>query len=244
MLTVDFRLLELGEGSRVLDIGCGAGRHSFAALRQGASVVAADWSVADLVEVGSMTVAMESVGDLDVARGGPVATDICAMSFADASFDVVIASEILEHVPEDVAAMRECARVLKPGGTLVVTVPRTVPEAVSWALSRRYHDRPGGHVRIYRRRQLLSRLEVAGFSEVRRNYRHGLHSPYWWMRCAFGVDRPERRLVDLYHRLLVYEIVRRPRSLQVLGRVLDPLIGKSAVYYMRIGDAHATRGAA
>ena len=74
--------------------------------------------------------------------------------FADGTFDRVIASEVLEHIPDDVAAMRELARVLKPGGTMAVTVPRCVPEAVNWALSDEYHDTPGGHVRIYRRSTL------------------------------------------------------------------------------------------
>ena len=65
---------------------------------------------------------------------------------------------MLEHLPDDAAAMAELARVLRPGGTLAVSVPRYGPEVVNWALSDRYHRVPGGHVRIYRRRQLLERL--------------------------------------------------------------------------------------
>lgn len=241
MLTVDFEVAGIHAGSRILDIGCGSGRHSFAAMRRGAEVVSADAALGELDEVRATSRAMEAAGEIDCVNRGTVATDICAMPFAGASFDVVIASEILEHVRADAAAIAECGRVLKPGGMLVVTVPRTLPEAVNWLLSRRYHDRPGGHVRIYRRSQLLSRLSCAGFCEVRRAYRHGLHSPYWWLRCALGVDRPDRRAVALYHRLLVYEIVHAPRSLKALGRVLDPLIGKSAVYYVTIDEPAAHR---
>lgn len=241
MLTVDFETAGIAAGSRVLDIGCGSGRHSFAALRLGAEVVAADAGLEELIEVQSMRAAMEVAGELDRAGSSTLATDIREMPFADGSFDVVIAAEILEHVPADERALAECARVLKEGGMLVVTVPRTLPEALNWLLSRQYHDRPGGHVRIYRRRQLLARLARAGFFEVSREYRHGLHSPYWWLRCALGVDRPDRRVVSLYHRLLVHEIVHAPKSLQWLGYVLDPIIGKSAVYYLRLGVPSTTK---
>ena len=73
------------------------------------------------------------------------------LPFADGTFDRVIASEVLEHIPDDAAAMAELARVLRPGGTMAVTVPRCGPEVVNWVLSDEYHDVPGGHVRIYRR---------------------------------------------------------------------------------------------
>ena len=66
-----------------------------------------------------------------------------ALPFADGTFDRVIASEVLEHIPDDTAAMRELARVLRPGGAMAVTVPRCVPEAINWALSDEYHDTPG-----------------------------------------------------------------------------------------------------
>ena len=88
--------------------------------------------------------------------------DALHLPFADGAFDRVIASEVLEHIPDDVAAMAELARVLRPGGTMAVTVPRCGPELVNWALSDEYHDEPGGHVRIYRRSPLSARLQRAG----------------------------------------------------------------------------------
>ena len=62
-----------------------------------------------------------------------------------------MASEVLEHIPDDVTAMAEIARVLKPGGRVAVTVPRYGPERICWALSDEYHANEGGHIRIYRR---------------------------------------------------------------------------------------------
>ena len=76
----------------------------------------------------------------------------------------VIASEVLEHIPDDGAAFAELARVLRPGGTLAVTVPAWLPERICWALSDEYHAPfvEGGHVRIYNERELRAKLRAAG----------------------------------------------------------------------------------
>ena len=80
------------------------------------------------------------------------------MPYADETFDCVIASEILEHVPQDDAAIAELIRVLKVGGTLAVSVPRWLPERVCWLLSDEYHSNEGGHVRIYRASELRDKI--------------------------------------------------------------------------------------
>src|SRR5207253_2879063 len=105
--------------------------------------------------LGAMALAGEAgeAGAAIAVRG-----DALALPFADATFDRVIVSEVLEHVTEDAAAIAELRRVLKPGGTVAVTVPRWYPERVCWALSEEYHSNPGGHVRIYRATQLRRRL--------------------------------------------------------------------------------------
>ena len=123
---------------------------------------------------------------------------------------MVIVSEVLEHIPEDERAMAEIARVLRPGGTAAVTVPRWWPEQVCWALSREYHDIPGGHVRIYRGSKLANRLAGAGLTPVATGFAHALHAPYWWLKCAVGVNR-EVLPVRTYHRLLVWDITSGPR---------------------------------
>ena len=163
MLTVDYDRLGVGPGDLVLDLGCGFGRHAFEAARRGASVVALDAGADEVAQVRGTLGAMVEAGEL--APGHPataVQGDALALPFADGTFDRVIASEVLEHIPDDTAAMRELARVLRPGGAMAVTVPRCVPEAINWALSDEYHDTPGGHVRIYRRSTLERRLSSAG----------------------------------------------------------------------------------
>jgi len=233
VLTVDYDQLGVQRGERLLDLGCGGGRHAFQAVRLGARVVALDAMATEVAQVRDTIGAMVDAGEV---RGddeaGVVQGDALRLPFADASFDRVIASEVLEHIPDDDTAMAELSRVLRPGGTMAVTVPRFGPEAVNWALSNDYHDVPGGHVRIYRRSTLVERLRRAGLRPVGSHHAHALHSPYWWLRCLVGPRRDDHPMVQAYHRLLVWDITRAPHLTRVADRLLNPLLGKSLVVYL------------
>jgi SAM-dependent methyltransferase len=231
MLTIDRRRSGCVVGARVLDLGCGGGRHTFDALRAGAATVAFDRSGDDVTSVAGMVAAMSEVGEITDQRFGSAVGDATTLPFADGCFDVVVAAEILEHLPADTAAVSEIVRVLRPGGTFALSVPRTGPERVNWMLSKAYHEVEGGHVRIYRRRSLERLVESRGLTVVGHEYRHGLHSPYWWLRCIVGVDRADHRLVAAYHRFLVWDIVRRPLLTRGLDAIFNPFIGKSLVLY-------------
>jgi SAM-dependent methyltransferase len=238
VLTVDYRRLGLVPGERVLDLGCGHGRHAFAAARGGGWVVALDAAAAEVDAVRATFAAMVEAGELDPERAhaGAVRGDALRLPFPDGAFDRVIASEVLEHIPDDVAAMAELERVLRPGGTMAVTVPRAGPELVNWLLSDEYHDVPGGHVRIYRRSMLVRRLVSVGLVPAGSHHAHGLHSPYWWLRCLVGLANHDHPAVVAYHKLLVWDIVKGPRLTRLADRVLSPLIGKSLVVYLRKPD--------
>jgi hypothetical protein len=129
--------------------------------------------------------------------------------------------------------MRELARVLRHGGTMAITVPRFAPELINWALSDEYHNVPGGHIRIYRRRVLTERLTSTGLIETGHHYAHGLHSPYWWLKCLVGTTNEDHPAVKLYHRLLVWDIMKKPRLTRYAEAVLSPLMGKSIVIYLK-----------
>jgi SAM-dependent methyltransferase len=230
VLTIDGARAGTVAGSRVLDLGCGQGRHTFDAARAGAAVVALDRSLDDVTSTAAVLVALGDQGEV-AAPFGPLVADATAMPFGDGTFDVIVASEILEHLLDDRAAVDEAVRVLRVGGTLALSVPRRGPERINWMLSDAYSEAEGGHVRIYRRRALEQLIADAGLVVVGHTYRHGLHSPYWWLRCAVGIDREEHRLVAAYHRLLVWDIVRRPLLTRLLDAVLNPLVGKSLVLY-------------
>lgn len=233
MLTVDYDRLGLLPKERLLDLGCGGGRHAFEAARRGARVVALDAGASEIEDVRAVLAAMVAAGELDAAVTTALALqgDARRLPFEDGAFDRIIAAEVLEHIPEDTEAMAELARVLRPGGTLAVTVPRFGPELVNWALSRQYHDVPGGHVRIYRRSMLEQRLRACGLRPVGHHHAHGLHAPYWWLRCLVGVDRDDHPAVRAYHRLLVWDITDRPWITRRAEALLDPAIGKSLVVY-------------
>jgi SAM-dependent methyltransferase len=232
MLTVDFDRLRVGPGTRFVDVGAGAGRHSFEALRRGADVTAVDLDEVEMKNVGLMFEAMTEAGEVPAGGAGRAEVeDITRLPYADGSFDCVLASEILEHVPPDDAAIAELVRILRPGGTLAVTVPRWLPERICWALSDEYHANEGGHIRIYRADALQRKLVDAGLRPTHRHHAHALHAPFWWLKCAVGVQNDQHPLVKAYHRLLVWDMMSKPALTRVSERALNPLIGKSVALY-------------
>src|ERR687894_1331473 len=108
MLTVDYEVLGLRAGDRLLDLGCGAGRHAFEALRRGARVTAFDYDEAELKDVAAMASAMADAGDLPAAaRSATTRGDATRLPFPDATFDRIIAAEVLEHIDDDFGAIRD-----------------------------------------------------------------------------------------------------------------------------------------
>jgi len=234
MLTVDFSRLELEPGAVVLDAGCGGGRHLSEAFRRlGVRVVGLDRNHEDVLKARNI---LEMMAHEAQDGGGPFLTvrgDVTSLPFPDRVFDLVICAEVLEHVPEDRKAIAEVVRVLKPGKTLAVSVPRFFPEQVCWKLSESYRNEPGGHVRVYRRDRLIRKLESSGVVCEATGWAHGLHSPYWWLKCLLGLKNEKAWPVRLYHKLLVWDIVEKPWLTRTLEKLLNPLIAKSCVLYLR-----------
>lgn len=137
-------------GKRVLDLGCGTGA-VLKELEGWAEPVGADFS--ELA--------------LQFARGkvgaGLVLADGTTLPFSAASFDACVALDVFEHIEDDRAAMAECARVLRPGGVLVLSVP-------AYKSLFGPHDKALHHFRRYRRSEVRARLREAGLEPVKLSY--------------------------------------------------------------------------
>lgn len=233
-----FEHLGLKPGMRILDVGCGGGRH----IRQtrlipGVTAVGLDLGEKEVADTAKM---LRELDEIPVQYGGTVPGagpwismrgSVYELPFKDGMFDCVIISEVLEHLGEDERALAEISRVLKPGGVLAASVPSTWPETVCWALSKDYRTWPGGHIRIYRRGELSAKLSRHGFRVFASHSAHALHVPYWWLKCAVGLSRDDAPIVKLYHRFLVWDMMRRPALTRYLETFLQPILGKSVVCY-------------
>ena len=241
MQTVDFKRFPLDPGDRVLDLGCGEGRHVISAyLAAAVDAVGVDLRHDDLLTTRERL--REIVQSQPAEQPSPPGTGFIlssasalALPFADNSFDKVICSEVLEHIPDYRAALLEIDRVLKPGGLFCASVPRRWPERLCWAFSEAYHKVPGGHVRIFKAPALRREIESLGMRQYHRHWAHALHAPFWWLKCLFWSTQDSNWLIRQYHRLLVWDVMARPALTRTLERWLNPVMGKSVVMYFRKG---------
>jgi len=198
-------------GLEILDVGCGAGNmiHHLG-----------DYGHVRGIEVDARPVKIAQsrgydVQQVDATRGMP---------FADATFDLVTALDVVEHVDDDGAMLREARRVLKPNGRLLITTP-----AFQWLWS--YNDELNAHKRRYTARELNRRLEQAGLRVRRTSYNFFLVFP-----LAAGMillrNRTQRRVELSSHHFQAdaYQVEMEPVSpllnslLRGVGRVEAQLI--------------------
>ncbi|MCG6911914.1 MAG: class I SAM-dependent methyltransferase [Deltaproteobacteria bacterium] len=232
MITVDFERTRIRPGSRVLDVGCGSGRHVGAAYQQPATTaIGTDLCFHDLTQARERLRLHDRLGEHGGGAWGLNVADITAMPFARHTFDLVICSEVMEHIHDEKTAAKELCRVLRPGCPLVVSVPRFFPEWVCWKLSAEYHLANQGHIRIYRKKKIVALFESCGLRLTSSHYAHSLHTPYWWLKCLVGPIREDSGSVNLYHRFLTWDIMQKPRVTRLLDRLCNPLFGKSLVLY-------------
>lgn len=232
MITIDFSRLALGPGSRILDIGCGEGRHTIKACQQrGARCVGADLGVENLVTTKKKIAFHRAINDLQCKSVDLTGMDVTQMPFKNNSFDTVICSEVLEHIPDHKKALSELVRILKPGKVLAISVPRFWPEKICWILSDEYFNANMGHVRIYTKPSLIDLVESFGLTCFASHHAHSIHAPFWWLKCLVGPNRTDSKLVNLYHRLLVWDLMKKPRLTAFIDKLLNPVLGKSLVVY-------------
>ncbi len=230
MLTVDFDLLGVRPGLLLLDAGCGGGRHSYEALRRGARVVAMDYDLDECKTVVYSFSSAEREKARENGRWNMVRGDVLCLPFARESVDRIICAEVCEHLHEDLKVLRGMTDALKPGGRIVVTVPTAFSEAVNGWIEPFYFRNPGGHVRIFTPREMEAKIRAAGLKIYAVRHAHGFHTPYWILRCAFGLDDPEHLLSRSYKRFL--DMAMRSGFMSAVEkRVANRVCPKSIIFY-------------
>ncbi len=233
MLTIDYQLAGMKDGERILDIGCGEGRHSWVVCKEHDSLVCAlDLSRESLKKAYGVFWHLEDQGE---TRGKWLLSEasILKLPFKDSTFDRIVCSEVLEHVPNDGQAITEIVRVLKDHGVLAVSVPSYLPESICWKLSHEYHNTPGGHIRIYKSKELRSKLIENNLKIYAMRRKHSLHSFYWISRCLFGSSKDNAFFPSLVHKFLVWDLKTRTRPVRMLDDLLNTFFAKSVVFYAR-----------
>ena len=227
LLTVDLERLRLRPGERLLDAGCGEGRHCFGALSRGARVVGLDLDLASLQAAsGALRSRAAELGSLGAMLQG----NAFQLPFRDETFDKVICAEVMEHVHDYPAAARELARVTKPDGIVAVTIPTATSENLYLRLGDEYFESPGGHIRIFRPRDLARALADAGLATVGCGFAHGFHTPYWMLRSVMHLPDADRsRMVRGYRKFLI-QAVASPLMTRLEGW-LNWVCPKSVILY-------------
>ncbi|MCX5910131.1 MAG: class I SAM-dependent methyltransferase [Deltaproteobacteria bacterium] len=237
MLTIDFRKLALEQGDFVLDAGCGEGRHVFACVRHNCQVYGLDFDTRSLLKaryvLDQMKKRHEERGRVILLRG-----DTLRFPFPDQTFQKIVCSEVIEHVVDDREGVKELARVLKDGGKLAVSVPTRFTEHLYDLLSKEYFRTPGGHIRKVHPRNLAQSLEENGLRVYAVGFAHAFHSPYWMLRCIFGLHDEKARIPRFYRRLLHLALFSKP--LRFAEKVCNYFFPKSIILYaQKIGKVHS-----
>jgi SAM-dependent methyltransferase len=149
--------MRLPARARILDAGCGSGRNMIELARHGTVTG---------IEVSETSVCLARAREV----GEVVAGSILEMPFAADSFDLAVTLDVIEHLEDDLGALRELRRTVAPGGSLLVTVP-----AYPWLWSG--HDEINHHYRRYTRSSLQRVAEQAGWEQVRTTYFNSLLLP-------------------------------------------------------------------
>jgi len=234
MITIDFKKLDILPYDRILDIGCGEGRHTIKACQQNGTIcIGADFIFKNLIETKKKLTFHKSLSDLNCKSFDLSCMDITNLPFKNSSFDSIICSEVLEHILDDARAISELVRILKPKKILAVSVPRFWPEKICWLLSDEYFNANMGHVRIYKKKSLIKIIESFGVKHYASHYAHSIHAPFWWLKCFVGPGRKDSKPVNLYHRLLVWDLMKKPKITALIDKLLNPVLGKSLVLYFK-----------
>jgi len=230
MLTFNLTKYSLNESGTMLDVGCGEGRHIFGIMQNYPEMkcIGLDMDDDSLVKAEEGYEFFESISNAgaEFLKGSAY-----SLPFQNNSLDLIVCSEVLEHLHQYNDAVKEIHRVLKPGGKFYASVPASWPEKICWALSKDYQNQPGGHLRIFNQSKLVSEISDAGFKFLSSDRFHSIHAPYWWLRCFFWNTQDSNIIVKLYKKILERHILKKPFFLDCIDKIFNPFMGKSFSMY-------------
>ena len=230
MLTFNLTKYSLNESGTMLDVGCGEGRHIFGIMQNYPEMkcIGLDMDDDSLIKAEEGYEFFESISNAgaEFLKGSAY-----SLPFQNNSLDLIVCSEVLEHLHYYNDAVKEIHRVLKPGGKFYASVPASWPEKICWALSKDYQNQPGGHLRIFNQSKLVSEISEAGFKFLSSDRFHSIHAPYWWLRCFFWNTQDSNIIVKLYKKILERHILKKPFFLDCIDKIFNPFMGKSFSMY-------------
>ena len=231
MLTFNFTKHKINEeDGLMLDVGCGEGRHIFGVMQSYPNMkcIGIDPHKESLQKAEEGYEYFESISN---AGAEFMEASAYSLPFNENTFDLVVCSEVLEHLHQYNDAIKEVYRVLKTGGKFYASVPASWPEKICWALSKDYQNQPGGHLRIFNQKNLVKEIETRGFKLLSKEKFHSIHAPYWWLRCMFWKTQETNFLIKGYKKVLETHILEKPKILDLIDKGLNPILGKSFSMY-------------
>jgi len=230
MLTFDFNRININPEGTMLDLGCGEGRHIFGLMEKFPDLkcIGLDPHIESLEKAFEGLKFLESISN---SKTNFLSGSAYSLPFSDDSFDLVVCSEVLEHLHDYKDAIKEINRVLKPGGQFLASVPAEFPEKICWLLSEAYQKQPGGHLRIFKKNKLIKEVAEHNFSFESSQRFHSIHSAYWWLRCLFWKSQESNIIIKGYKKILERHILKKPFFLDLIDKIFNPILGKSIAFY-------------
>lgn len=230
MLTFDFNRININPVGTMLDLGCGEGRHIFGVMEKFPDLkcIGLDPHIESLDKASEGLKFLESISN---TKTNFLSGSAYSLPFSDDSFDLVVCSEVLEHLHDYKDAIKEINRVLKPGGQFLASVPAEFPEKICWLLSEAYQNQPGGHLRIFKKNELIKEIAEHNFTFESSQRFHSIHSAYWWLRCLFWKSQESNIIIKGYKKILERHILKKPFFLDSLDKIFNPILGKSIAFY-------------
>lgn len=208
----------------VVDVGCGRGRASLFAANCGAEVIGVDVN-ASLFEPLGKALAESPARSFRLLLG-----EADRVPLPDGIASKTICMEVLEHVDDPAAIMAELARITRPGGQILLSVPDPLAESVQRQVAPEAYWRAPNHLRVFERETFESLVSAAGLSVESRPVGSFFHALFW---ILFWADDPAGGRPVAKHWMATWQALLEAPHGPAVRRALDGLMPKSQALVVR-----------